>query len=242
VTDPPAVAFGRLGLGTAPLGLDGSLQRLDLDRVDVALIHDPDDHCDEAFAGAYPALARETEPDCFLVAGRYTLRDRSAEERLLPLFHERGIAVIAGGVFKSGARAGAAQGTEAGGRGVLRMGATWGACSVLARIAKCGRRAKDVPMRLLKIAAWAASPRSWGSERSSSLPSQTRRHSPPSSRMSHRRFANAWPSGERPRPRPRRRLRQKRVGDVKRVPPGAERGGDYDRRCDPNASNAWRAR
>ena len=107
--------------------LEASLERLGLDRVDVALIHDPDDHYDEAVAGAYSALERlrgegvvraigagmnqsellvrfahETDVDCFLVAGRYTLLDGGALAELLPLCDEKGIAVIAGGVFNSG--------------------------------------------------------------------------------------------------------------------------------------------
>jgi len=111
--------------------LESSLERLGLDRVDVALVHDPDDHYAEALAGAFGALqrlrdegvvrtigvgmnrtellcrfAREADPDCFLVAGRYTVLDRSAEAELLPLCEERGIAVIAGGVFNSGVLAG----------------------------------------------------------------------------------------------------------------------------------------
>jgi D-threo-aldose 1-dehydrogenase len=111
--------------------LDESLERLGLDRVDVVFIHDPDDHFDEALAGAYPALerlrgegvvraigvgmnqsemlarfARETDIDCVLLAGRYTLLDRSALGDLLPLCLERGVAVIAGGVFNSGVLAG----------------------------------------------------------------------------------------------------------------------------------------
>jgi D-threo-aldose 1-dehydrogenase len=111
--------------------LAASLERLGLDRVDIVLIHDPDDHYDQALAGAFPALtrlrdegvvraigvgmnqtgllcrfAREADPDCFLLAGRYTLLDRSAADDLLPLCEERGIAVIAGGVFNSGILAG----------------------------------------------------------------------------------------------------------------------------------------
>jgi D-threo-aldose 1-dehydrogenase len=111
--------------------LEGSLERLGLDRIDVALVHDPDDHYDEARAGAFQALARlrdegvvraigvgmnqtamlarfarEADPDCFLVAGRYTVLDRSAEDDLLPLCEERQIRVIAGGVFNSGILAG----------------------------------------------------------------------------------------------------------------------------------------
>ena len=107
--------------------LDESLVRLGLDRVDVALIHDPDDHFEEALSGAYRALerlrgegtvgaigvgmnqaellcrfAREGDFDCFLVAGRYTLLDTVALRELLPLCLQRGIAVVAGGVFNSG--------------------------------------------------------------------------------------------------------------------------------------------
>ena len=38
--------------------LDESLARLQLDHVDVALVHDPDDHYDAALAGAFAALSR----------------------------------------------------------------------------------------------------------------------------------------------------------------------------------------
>lgn len=111
--------------------LEESLARLGLDRIDIALIHDPDDHWEEALAGAYPALdglrregvigavgagmnqvemlcrfARETDVDCFLVAGRCTLLDHAALDELLPFCADRGIAVIAGGVFNSGILAG----------------------------------------------------------------------------------------------------------------------------------------
>jgi D-threo-aldose 1-dehydrogenase len=111
--------------------LDESLERLGLDRVDVVLVHDPDDHYDEAVAGAYRALerlreegvvagigvgmnqwqiparfVRETDIDCVLLAGRYTLLDRSAERELLPLCAERNVDVIAAGVFNGGILAG----------------------------------------------------------------------------------------------------------------------------------------
>ena len=113
--------------------LEESLERLGLDRVDLALIHDPDDHYDEAVAGAYPALARlrdegvvraigvgmnqwqlparfvrETDIDCVLLAGRYTLLDRSGERELLPLCLDCDVEVIAAGVFNSGILAGGA--------------------------------------------------------------------------------------------------------------------------------------
>jgi D-threo-aldose 1-dehydrogenase len=107
--------------------VEESLTRLGLDRVDVLLIHDPDDHYAEALSGAYPALdrlrsegtvqaigagmnqaemlvrfAHEANMDCFLLAGRHTLLDRSGDRELLPLCVERGISIIAGGVFNSG--------------------------------------------------------------------------------------------------------------------------------------------
>jgi len=130
--DSPALeAFFDFSHDAALRSLEGSLERLGLDRVDIALIHDPDDHYDEAISGAYRALAqlrdeglvravgvgmnrtellcrfaREADPDCFLVAGRYTALDRTAAEELLPLCEERGISVITGGVFNSGVLAG----------------------------------------------------------------------------------------------------------------------------------------
>jgi D-threo-aldose 1-dehydrogenase len=107
--------------------LAASLDRLGLDRVDIALIHDPDDHGEQAFREAYPALEQlraqgtvraigagmnqtamltrfvtDTGIDVVLVAGRYTLLDRSAADALLPAALRRGTSVIAGGVFNSG--------------------------------------------------------------------------------------------------------------------------------------------
>lgn len=40
--------------------------------------------------------------DCILLAGRYTLLDRTAVEELLPLCLERNTSIVAGGVFNSG--------------------------------------------------------------------------------------------------------------------------------------------
>src|SRR5699024_11306249 len=37
--------------------LEASLKRLGLDRIDIALIHDPDNHEQQALAEAFPALA-----------------------------------------------------------------------------------------------------------------------------------------------------------------------------------------
>ncbi|MFI6541487.1 aldo/keto reductase [Nonomuraea sp. NPDC050547] len=106
--------------------LEESLVRLGLDHVDVALIHDPDAHAGQALAEAYPALeelraqgvvkaiglgmnqwqvparfVRDTDVDVVMLAGRYTLLDRSG----LPLLEAcaaKGVKVLAAGVFNSG--------------------------------------------------------------------------------------------------------------------------------------------
>lgn len=108
-------------------GVEASLRRLDTDRIDIAYLHDPDDHAEQALAEAYPALerlrgegvvraigvgmnqsplparfVRETDIDIVLVAGRYTLLDQSAHTDLLPEAGARGVPVVLGGVFNSG--------------------------------------------------------------------------------------------------------------------------------------------
>jgi len=107
--------------------IEESLERLRLDRIDIAFIHDPDEHWPAAIDQAYPALhrlrdqgvvraigagmnqsamlvrfAEEAEMDVFLVAGRYTLLDQDALAGLLPLCLARGISVLVGGVMNSG--------------------------------------------------------------------------------------------------------------------------------------------
>jgi D-threo-aldose 1-dehydrogenase len=47
-------------------------------------------------------VMQHTHLDCILMAGRYSLLDRSAERDLLPLCRERGTSFIIGGVFNSG--------------------------------------------------------------------------------------------------------------------------------------------
>jgi len=107
--------------------LEASLRRLGVDRVDVALLHDPDDHAEQALREAYPALerlraegvvkaigvgmnqsalparfVRETDIDVVLLAGRYTLLDQDGLTGLLPEAAARGRSVVIGGVFNSG--------------------------------------------------------------------------------------------------------------------------------------------
>ena len=127
VSPPPMTVtfdFSRDGIMRS---FEESLERLGLDRIDIALIHDPDDHHREALEQAYPALAElrsegvvraigvgmnqwealhrfaeEADFDCFLVAGRYTLLDQTALPKLMPLCREKGMRVIIGGPYNSG--------------------------------------------------------------------------------------------------------------------------------------------
>lgn len=107
--------------------VEESLVRLGLDRVDVLLVHDPDDHYDAAVAGAFRALQRlrsdgavkaigagmnqsemlvrfaEAVPvDCFLLAGRYTLLDQGALDALFPVCATKNIGILLGGIYNSG--------------------------------------------------------------------------------------------------------------------------------------------
>jgi D-threo-aldose 1-dehydrogenase len=125
-TEPLRVAFDYSYDGVLR-SIDASLARLGLARIDIALIHDPDDHWQAAIDGAYRALdrlrsegvvraigagmnnapmltrfGRETDIDVVLVANRYTLLNHEAIEELLPVCAERGIAVMVGGVMNSG--------------------------------------------------------------------------------------------------------------------------------------------
>ncbi|MCY4623092.1 MAG: aldo/keto reductase [bacterium] len=112
--------------------LEASFGRLQRTFVDVVFIHDPDDHARQALDEAYPALEqlraegavgaigvgmnqpclptrfiRETDIDAVLVAGRYTLLDRTAERELFPAARARGVHVVAAGVYNSGVLTGA---------------------------------------------------------------------------------------------------------------------------------------
>lgn len=107
--------------------LESSLERLDVDSVDILYIHDPDDHYAQAINEAYPALkelrddgiikaigagmnqwemelrfAQEGDFDCFLLAGRYTLLEQEALSDFLPYCEKNNISVIIGGPYNSG--------------------------------------------------------------------------------------------------------------------------------------------
>jgi D-threo-aldose 1-dehydrogenase len=120
----PVFDFSRAGVMRS---ISESLERLGTDRLDVVHVHDPDDHEQDALDSAFPALIELREEgvigavgcgmnqwemldrfvervdlDCVLLAGRWTLLDRSGGEQLLPRCLERGVGVVIGGVFNSG--------------------------------------------------------------------------------------------------------------------------------------------
>lgn len=107
--------------------VEASLRRLGTDRVDILFLHDPDDHWRQAIDHGYPALerlraegvvhaigagmnqaamltdfVRHTDMDLIMVAGRYTLLEQPALDALLPACLDRGVHVVAAGVFNSG--------------------------------------------------------------------------------------------------------------------------------------------
>lgn len=108
--------------------LEASLERLGLDHVDVVYVHDPDDpaHLQQAIYEAIPALCklrdegvvgavgagmnywqpllrvvREADVDAVMLAGRWTLLDRSGAP-LLEECLQRGVSVVAAAPFNSG--------------------------------------------------------------------------------------------------------------------------------------------
>lgn len=109
--------------------VEESLQRLDLDHLDIALLHDPDvaDRMDQAIGEAVPELERmkseglirawgagmnsttaparvahECDPDLLMIAGQHTLLRQHGREDLLPICRAKGIRIAAAGVFNSG--------------------------------------------------------------------------------------------------------------------------------------------
>jgi len=108
--------------------IEDSLERLGLDRIDIAYLHDPDVYDLQAgIAQALPALeqlrgeglvraigvganssdalgdcVRAADLDLIMLAGRYTLLEQPAAADLLPLCAERGVGVVNVGVYNSG--------------------------------------------------------------------------------------------------------------------------------------------
>ena len=107
--------------------VDESLERLGLDRIDIAYLHDPDDHGAQAHAEAIPALIELRDEgvvrarrrrhesvrdagrvrarhdiDVVMLAGRYTLLEQGALDDLLPAAAHRGVGVVAAAVYNSG--------------------------------------------------------------------------------------------------------------------------------------------
>ncbi len=122
----PVKDYTRDGVLTS---LGASLGRLGLDRIDVVHVHDPDEpaEVETAIREALPTLVelreqgvigavsagmneaaplarmvREADMDVVLLAGRYTLLEQRSAEELLGLCLERGVPVLAAGVFNSG--------------------------------------------------------------------------------------------------------------------------------------------
>ncbi|MEV7630319.1 aldo/keto reductase [Actinoplanes sp. NPDC089786] len=106
--------------------IDDSLERLGLDRIDIVYVHDPDDFVDQAIAEAIPALielrdqgvigavgagmnqweaplrmVRETDIDVIMLAGRWTLLDRSGAP-LLAAAAEKGVSIVDAAPYNSG--------------------------------------------------------------------------------------------------------------------------------------------
>ncbi|MCZ9881209.1 aldo/keto reductase [Arthrobacter sp. B2a2-09] len=107
--------------------VEESLSRLGTDYLDIAYLHDPDDHWKSASTTGMAALVelreqgivraigagmnqspmladfvRNTDVDVVMIAGRFTLLDQTALADLLPLARERGVGVVAAAVYNSG--------------------------------------------------------------------------------------------------------------------------------------------
>jgi D-threo-aldose 1-dehydrogenase len=121
--------------------IEDSLKRMNVDRLDIVHIHDPDTHEDgfkQALTTAYPTLAelrdqkviraigagmnqwemlyelgKAADFDCFLLAGRYTLLEQAPLETFFPFCQAKNISIILGGIYNSGILAtGAVQGAK----------------------------------------------------------------------------------------------------------------------------------
>ncbi|MEV7326108.1 aldo/keto reductase [Streptomyces sp. NPDC093970] len=107
--------------------IEESLERLGLDRLDIALLHDPQERLADALGTGLPALVRlrdegmvgaigvgtgdmtalaafatRGELDAIMIAGRYTLLEQPALAQVVPAARSAGISVLNAGVFNSG--------------------------------------------------------------------------------------------------------------------------------------------
>ncbi len=117
--------------------INESLERLGLDHIDIVLLHDCEDFLEQTISEAYPVLdsyrsqgiikavgmglnlcapsvkvMKETDLDCALIAGRYTLLDQEAQEELFPLALKKNVSMIIGGVYNSGVLANPVKGAS----------------------------------------------------------------------------------------------------------------------------------
>lgn len=106
--------------------IEASLERTGTDRFDIVLVHDPDDYIDQAISAAIPALISlreqgvvgavgigmnqwqaplrilsESDLDVVMLAGRWTLADRTGEQ-LMDLCLDRDVSVLAAAPYNSG--------------------------------------------------------------------------------------------------------------------------------------------
>jgi D-threo-aldose 1-dehydrogenase len=107
--------------------VEESLQRLGVDRLDVAFVHDPDAFLDIATTESYPALQRlrdeglvgrigvgvcqvptllhllrSTEVEVALLAGRLSLVDGEAVDEVLPMVAEQGVTLVVASALHAG--------------------------------------------------------------------------------------------------------------------------------------------
>ena len=120
----PIFDFSREGILRS---IEDSLKRLNVSSFDIAYIHDADERIDEAIDKSYGVLdelrsqgvlkgigvglnycppsikaVKEMDLDIILIAGKFSLLDQSAQEKLFKECKRKNTAVVIGGVYNSG--------------------------------------------------------------------------------------------------------------------------------------------